>query len=92
MRMQVRSLALLSGSGIQRCVSCGVGHGQGSDLVLLGLWCTLAATNPILTPSLGTSICHRCGKKKKDKKKKVRKSESDEKYQCHLSFLPSRMS
>ena len=28
-------------------MSCGVGHRHGSDLVLMWLWCGLAATAPI---------------------------------------------
>ena len=45
MRMQVQSLASLSGLGIRHChaISCGVGHRQGSDPTLLWLWCRLAA-------------------------------------------------
>ena len=31
----------IKGAGV--AVSCGVGHGCGSDLALLGLWCRLAA-------------------------------------------------
>ena len=47
MRMQVRSLALVSGSGIWRCVSCSVGRRHSSDLALQWLWCRLAAVAPI---------------------------------------------
>ena len=47
MRLQVRSLALLSGLRIQRCCGCGVGHRRSSDLVFLWLWYRLAATAPI---------------------------------------------
>ena len=43
MRMQVQSPALLSGLRIGVAVSCGVGRRQGSDLVLLWLWCRPAA-------------------------------------------------
>ena len=48
-------------------MSCGVGHRHSSDLALLWLW--PAAVAPI-RPSLGTSICCRCGSKKKNKKKR----------------------
>ena len=41
-------------------MSCSGGHRLGLDLVLLWLWCRLAAAAPIRPPSLGTSICHRC--------------------------------
>ena len=47
MRMQVQSLALLSGLRIWHCVSYGAGHSCGLDLVLLLLWCRPAATAPI---------------------------------------------
>ena len=45
---------------------CGVGHRRGLDPTLLWLW-----------HSLGTSICHRCGPKKK--KKEGRKGERERK-------------
>ena len=59
MKMRVRSLALLSGLS-------GVGHRYSTDVVLLWLWCRLAAVScsSNSTPSLGTSICRRCGPKK----------------------------
>ena len=47
MRLQVQSLALLSGLRIQHCVSCAVGHRCGSDPVMLWLWRRLGATAPI---------------------------------------------
>ena len=48
MRLQVPSLALLTGLKIRRCpVSCGVGSTHGLDLVLLWLWCRPAAVAPI---------------------------------------------
>ena len=50
------------GSGV--AVSCAVGCRHGSDPTWLWLWCRLAAVAPIRLPSLGTSICHRCGPKK----------------------------
>ena len=47
----------------------GVGHKCGLDPLLLWLWCRPAAAALIwLTPSLGTSICHRYSHKKKKKK------------------------
>ena len=47
MRTQVRSLALLSGLRIQRClVSCGVGRRCGSDPELLCLRCRLTVVAP----------------------------------------------
>ena len=49
MRLWVQSLALLSGLRIQRAMSSGIGRRGGSDLalLLLWLWCRLAATAPI---------------------------------------------
>jgi len=47
MRVWVQSLASLSGLSISIAMSCGVGHSLGSDPVLVGLWCRLAATAPI---------------------------------------------
>ena len=46
-RLQVRSLAPLSGLRISVAVSCGVGHRHGSDPTLLWLWCKPAAPAPI---------------------------------------------
>ena len=47
MRLQVCSLALLSGLRSGIAVSCGVGCRCGSDPMLLWLWCRLAAVAPI---------------------------------------------
>ena len=67
MVQQVKYLALSLGSagsipypaqwvkGSGVAPSCGIGHSCGSDSV----------------PSPGTSICHRCGKKKRKEKKKL---------------------
>ena len=44
MRLQVRSLPLLSGLRIRRCCGCGVGCRHGSDPTLLWLWRRPAAT------------------------------------------------
>ena len=54
------------GSGV--AMNCGVGHSRGLDPVLLWLWCGSAAVALIQPPSLGISICHTCGPKKKKKK------------------------
>ena len=48
-------------------MGCGVGHRRGLDLVLAG------SCSSDLTPSLGTSICHRCGPKKTKDKKQTNK-------------------
>ena len=56
-------------------MSCGVGHRHGSDPMLLRLWHRAAAVakgcscSSDVTPSLGTSICHRHSPKKTKKKK-----------------------
>ena len=44
MKLQVQSLALLSGLRVWHCRSCGVGHRCGLDLALLWLWHKPAAT------------------------------------------------
>ena len=46
-RVQVPSLASLSGLRSRRCRKLCVGHRCGSDLVLLWLWCRPAAAAPI---------------------------------------------
>ena len=69
MKMQVRSLASLSGLRISVAMSWGVGHRHGSDRVLLWLWCRLPAVAPIrplaweLPYATGAAL-------KKDKKKR----------------------
>ena len=63
MRFQIQSLASFSGLGSSVAMSRGVGRRCGLDLALLWLGCS---SN--WTPSLGTSICHGCGLKKRKKK------------------------
>ena len=69
-RLQVRSLALLSGLGIWHCheLSCRsqmqLRSGVAVALVQVG------SNSSNQTPSLGTSICHECSPKKDRKKKK----------------------
>ena len=65
----------IKGSGV--AVSCSVGCRCSLDFELLWLWCRPAAEALILTPSLGTSICGRCGPKKKKKKKKKREKKRE---------------
>ena len=80
MRTQVQSLALLSGLRIWGCCELGcrsqawLRSGIAVAVVQAGS-CSFNST-----PSLGTSICHRCGPKKMTKKKK--KSESPSSHQC----------
>ena len=56
------------GSGV--AVGYDVGHRQGSNLVLLWLWCQLAATAPIWPLAWELPICCGCGPKKQKKRKK----------------------
>ena len=78
-RMQVQSLALLSGLKIQHCRGRGIGHKSGRDPTLLWLWGRPAAAVPIrpLTWTLLYATDVTIGKKKKkkkwDKKGQVRK-------------------
>ena len=51
------------GSGV--AMNCGIGHRCSSDPTLLWLWRRLAAA--AVTPSLGISICLRCGPKEQKK-------------------------
>ena len=71
----VRSLALLSGLRIRRCVSCGVGSRHGSDPALLWLWCRLVAIPPIgplaWEPPYAVGVAQEIAKKKDKKKKKL---------------------
>ena len=67
-RLQVQSLASLSGLRIQ---GCGVGHRRSSDLALLWLWQRLAAVALIQPlawePPYVSGIALKKGKKKKKK-------------------------
>ena len=77
MRLQVQSLASLSGLRIGVAVSCGIGHRQDSDLAFLWLWCRLAATalmswNPLAwEPPYATGAALKRQKKEKKKKDKI---------------------
>ena len=68
MRMQVQSLASLSGLRIQHFVElwCRLQTRRGSGIAVAVGWA--GSDNSDLTPSLGTSICHRCSPKKTKKK------------------------
>ena len=71
MRMQVWSLASLSGLRIWHCgeLWCRSKTWLGSGIAVA---MTLARGHSSdLTPRLGTSICHRCGPKKTKKKRKI---------------------
>ena len=70
-RMQVRSLTCLSGSGSGVAVSCGVGPRLGSDLALLWLWYRPAAIDPVLPRAW--EVPYATGTALKSKKKKTKK-------------------
>ena len=79
MRTRVLSLALLSGLRIQRCSELWcrwqtwlLGSGVVVAVVQAGSYSSHS------TPSLGTSICHRCGrlKKKKEEEKEEKRKEA----------------
>ena len=57
-------------------LSSGVGYGCGLDLPLLWLWHKGASCSSDSTPSLVTSICHKCGPKKTKKERKKPRSHS----------------
>ena len=69
MRMQVRSLALLSGLRIWCCYELWCRCRHSSYPKLLWPWCRPAAASSDSTPSLGASICCGCDPKKTKKKK-----------------------
>ena len=75
MKMWVWSLALLSGSGMWHCCEM-----RCRSQMQLGSWDALAVAveqagscSSDSFPSLGTSICHRCGTKKQSKTKQNKK-------------------
>ena len=68
-RLQVRSLALLSGLRIQHCRELCRSHTQlRPGVAMSAVQASSCSSN--LTPSLGNSICHRCHSKKKKYKNK----------------------
>ena len=68
MRTRVQSLASLSRLRIWRCheLWCSLQMRLGSDVAVAVTYTGSCSSN--LIPSLGTSICHVCGPKKKGKK------------------------
>ena len=78
MRMQVPSLASLSGLRVSCCHSCCVGYRCSSDPVFLGQWHRLAAAALIQPPAWALSYAAGAAIKKKKKKKK-KKTLSDSK-------------
>ena len=69
MRMQVRSLTSLGGLRIRYCSKLwhSLQMWLGSGIAVAVVWANSCSSNS--TPSLGTSICHRCGPRKKKIKK-----------------------
>jgi len=87
MRLQVRSLALLSGLRIRRCRELWCRSQTRSDPVLLWLWCRLVATAPIrplaweLPYAMGVAL--EKVKRQKKKKKKAQKTNAS-----NLALVP----
>ena len=72
MRMQVGSLASLSGLGSGVAVSCGVGYRCGSDPVWLWLWRRLAAAASIQPRAWEPPYAAGASKKENKQNKRVR--------------------
>ena len=72
MRMQVRSLTSLGGLRIRYCSKLwhSLQMWLGSGIAVAVVWANSCSSNS--TPSLGTSICHRCGPKKANKETKTK--------------------
>ena len=81
MRLQVRSLPLLSGLRIRRCPELCVGCRRGSDPALLWLWCRLVATAPIQPlawePPYAAGAAQEIATTTKDKKTKRQKKKKE---------------
>ena len=67
-RMRVQSMALLSGLRIRCC--CKLQHRSQMQIKSRIAVAVVSTASSNLPPSLGTSICHRCGSKKKKREKK----------------------
>ena len=87
MRTRVQSLALLSGLRICYCheLWCGLQMCLGSQVAVAVKQVSGCSSN--LTPSLGTSMCLRCGPEKKEKEKRGKLRRSDLKERLLLSLL-----
>ena len=72
MKMQVQSLASLSGLRIGIAKSCSMGHRSSSDLALLRLWGRPAAATPIRTLTYELLYAVGAVLKKKKKAKKIK--------------------
>ena len=70
-------------------MSFGVGHRFSLDPAWLWLWHRSAAAAPIQPPSLGTSMCSRCGPKKPKRKEKKETSKGNaDVVSCWFPFAP----
>ena len=85
MRLQVRSLALLSGLGIRIAVNCGVACRHGLDLALLWLWHRLEAAAPIGLLAWEPPYAMGLALEKSKKKKKKRHTPTHTKH-CSLNY------
>ena len=87
MRLQVPSLALLSGLRIHVAMSCGVGRRCGLDPALLWLWCRPAAAASIgplaWEPPYAAGAAQEMAKSQKAKKKKKKKREGQRRRSHH---------
>ena len=85
MRMLVRSLALLSGSGIWHCCELWCKWQTWFGFCVAVAVAVAGRCSTDSTPSLGISICCRCAsKRKKEKKKKKKKRTLCHQDQCCL--------
>ena len=92
MWLRVRSLASLGGMGIRRCQDlwCRSQTQLGSRVAVAVVWVDSCSSDS--TPSLGTSICHQWGPKKRQKEKEgveVKSSRNSEDLQSLSVLLES---
>ena len=89
MRTWVQSQVSLSGLRICRCQElwCSLQMRLGSQVAVVVVQAEGCSSD--WTPSLGTSICRRCGDKKTKKKKKKRRKNQREEEIYRLSGIPS---
>ena len=93
MKLQVRSLASLSGLRSGIAVSCGVGCRQGSDPVFLWFWHRLEATSPIAPLAWESPYAEGTDLKSKNKqtnKKNPKKQQKREKILKHATTWMNR--
>ena len=89
MRLWVQFLASLIGSGIQRyCeLRCRAQMQLGSRVVVAMAVAWASSCSSYSTPSLGTSICHGCGPRKKKKEKDTKSILSNTSFKTSVSLL-----